>query len=48
MSGQSAGHAAELGVVLVGAVLGLDDEFAVCKVGIVGALGRDRNVLDRD
>ena len=48
MAGQGARHAAELGVVLVGAVLGLDDELAVGEVGIVGALGRHRDVLDRD
>ena len=48
MTGQGAGHAAELGVVLVGAVLGLDDELAVGEVGVVRALGRHRDVLDRD
>ncbi len=48
MSGQGAGHATELGVVLVGAVLGLDDQLAVGEVGVVGALRRDGDVLDSD
>ncbi len=48
MTGKGTRHAAELCVVLVGTVLCLDDQFAVCKVGVVGALGRDRDVFDRD
>ena len=46
LSGKGAGHATELGVVLVRAVLGLDDQLAVGEVGVVGALGRDGDVLN--
>lgn len=42
LAGQCAGSTTELGVVLVEAVLALDDQFAVGEVGIVDALGRDR------
>ncbi len=48
MSGQGAGHATELSVVLVGAVLGLDDQLAVGEVRVVGTLRRDCDVLDGD
>lgn len=42
LAGQCAGSTTELGVVLVEAVLALDDQFAVGEVWIVDALGRDR------
>lgn len=38
---QCAGSAAELSIVLVGAILRLDDQLAVSKVGIVNAVVLD-------
>ena len=45
---QRAGHAAELCVVLVGAILGFYDQLAVGKVWVVRTLGGHGDVLDRD
>ena len=45
---QRAGHAAELCVVLVGAILGFYDQLAVGKVWGVRTLGGHGDVLDRD
>lgn len=48
LSSHGAGHAAELGVVLVGAVLRPDDQLAVGEVGVVHALGLYLNLLNGD
>jgi len=46
LSRQSAGPTTELGVVTVGAVLGLDNQFTVGEERVVGAVLRDLDILD--